>query len=97
MVVCVRAMRGKHRYVAHGGRLMEFEKEEEVFDADRLRALVASARTGIVAASHRTGGKTVAAGEARMYQPSAPAVTVTQLLDALRAGQSPNSPELQRP
>lgn len=85
------------RYVAHGGRLMEFEKEEEVFKPDRLHALVTTARHDIQEARPRAAGKLVAAGEARMYQASAPAVTVTQLLDALRDGQSPNSPELARP
>ena len=84
------------RYIAHGGRLMEFEKQEEVFHADRLKSLIKSAQRSLEIAQLQVAGKKVYAKAPRIYPRHRAAVSVQQLLDALHDGRSPNSPKLWR-
>ena len=85
------------RYIAHGGRLMEFEKQEEVFHADRLKSLIKSAQQSLESAQLLVKGEDVDGKPPGVYPPRRPAVTVQQLLDALEDGNTPNSPELWKP
>ena len=76
---------------------MEFEKQEEVFHADRLKSLIKSAQQSLESAQLLVKGEVVDGKPPGVYPPRRPAVTVQQLLDALEEGNTPNSPELWKP